>query len=215
MIPNGFTLRRLRGSGAGRRPVGTPLAWRHRPRLVFLGRTGEPRKGLDVLLAAAPAIRRAFPDLEIVVAGEGSRDLPAGCTGLGVVSDQEKAALLRGADVFVAPHRDRESFGIVLLEAMASGAAVVAADLPPFVQLLRDPAAPGRLDRRWVRCSRPATRSRWPRRWSQTLQRPDPARTARAQEVARRYDWSVVGPEIEAAYAAVLADGRRLPEYAG
>ncbi len=57
---------------------------------------------------------------------------------LGAVSDPDKAALLRSVDAYVAPHLGGESFGIVLVEAMASGAPVVAADLPAFVRVLDD-----------------------------------------------------------------------------
>ena len=75
---------------SSRTASGLPTSPRHpeparpadrRPRLLFLGRTDEPRKGLDVLLAALPAIRRAVPDLEVVVAGQGARPLPPGCVG--------------------------------------------------------------------------------------------------------------------------------------
>ena len=111
-------------------------------RMVFLGRVDEPRKGLDVLVAAAAAIRLAVPDLEIVVAGQGNRPLPTGLVDAGVVTDEEKAALLATADCFVAPHRARESFGIVVLEAMASGTPVLASDID---RLLRPVAhRPGR-----------------------------------------------------------------------
>jgi phosphatidylinositol alpha-mannosyltransferase len=184
-------------------PPPTPSG-RRRPRLLFLGRTDEPRKGLDVLLDALPAIRRAEPDLEVVVAGEGHQPLPPGCSRLGRVTEAEKVALLSTADVFVAPQRARESFGIVLVEAMASGVPVVASDLAPFVDLL-GPAGPG---------TAPAGRvfpagdpSALARAVIEELRRPDPARTRRARRRARRYDWSAVGAEIEQVYRSVLTTG--------
>ena len=171
---------------------------------MFLGRTDEPRKGLDVLLDALPAIRRAEPDLEVIVAGEGHQSLPPGCRRLGRVSEADKVALLSSADVFVAPQRARESFGIVLVEAMASGVPVVASDLAPFVDLL-GPAAPGTATAgRVFPAGDPAALAR---AVVDELRRPDPARTRRARRRARRYDWSAVGAEIEQVYRTVLTTG--------
>jgi phosphatidylinositol alpha-mannosyltransferase len=168
------------------------------PRLVFLGRSGERRKGLDVLLAALPALRRAHPDLEVLVAGPGPRALPPGCRSLGLVDETEKRALLRSADVYVAPHTARESFGIVVLEAMASGVPVVASDLAPFAALLggaHDPA--GRLFRRGDPAALAAA-------VSAALAEGRGPRTGRARVLAHRYDWSVVGPEVLGVYDDVL-----------
>jgi phosphatidylinositol alpha-mannosyltransferase len=178
-----------------------PVSTRARRRLLFLGRTDEPRKGLDVLLDALPAIRRAEPDLEVIVAGEGHQPLPPGCHRLGRVSEAEKVALLSTADVFIAPQRARESFGIVLVEAMASGVPVVASDLDPFVDLL-GPAGPERAPAGTVfAAGDPAALAR---AVIDQLRRPDPARTRRARRRARRYDWSAVGAEIERVYRTVL-----------
>ena len=102
---------------------------------MFLGRH-EPRKGLDVLLDALPS---AAADVRLWVGGDGpetagaprpARRRPADRVARSASSDDEKAPALRGADVFCAPSLRGESFGIVLLEAMAAGTAVVASDLP-------------------------------------------------------------------------------------
>ena len=170
-------------------------------RLIFIGRLDEPRKGLDVLLAAVPLIRKARPNLEVVVAGQGSRTLPPWCRYLGTITHEAKIALLGSADVFVAPHLARESFGIVLLEAMASGVQVVASDLPPFVDLLGAPQDEQRLGEVFsVGDHRALARA-----VLQVLDSPDSQRAARAQQAARSYDWSSVGATVLAVYRAALS----------
>lgn len=193
VVPNG-----LRLADFSPRPV-AGAARAQAPRLVFLGRLDEARKGLSVLLRALPALRREFPELEVVLAGPGRHRLPTGVRHVGVVSETGKAALLRSADVFVAPHRERESFGIVLLEAMASGAPVVAADLPAFADLLARPgeAALGELFPAGDTAALAAAVAR-------VLRRPDRLRVARARDAARHYDWSVVGGQLVEVYRGVL-----------
>ncbi len=103
------------------------------PTIFFVGRH-EPRKGLAVLLDAMRDLPR---DVRLWVGGDGpeTAELQARVGGdpritwLGRVSDEEKASRLRGADVFCAPSLGGESFGVVLLEAMAAQAPVVASDL--------------------------------------------------------------------------------------
>jgi phosphatidylinositol alpha-mannosyltransferase len=132
----------------------------------------------------------------------------------GAISNDERAALLAGTDVFVAPHLARESFGIVLLEAMAGGAAVVASDLPAFVDILSAGTAgtAGPSDR----AGRDALLgSIFPAGDSEALAssvaevllRPDPTRTEGARSASRRYDWAVVGNEIVEVYRAAVSAG--------
>ncbi len=107
-------------------------------RILFVGRD-EPRKGLSVLLAA---FRRLPEETELVLVG------PSGSFGervraLGRLADADLRRELARADVLVAPSLGGESFGIVLLEAMAAGLPVVASDIPGYRQLV--PAEAGRL----------------------------------------------------------------------
>jgi phosphatidyl-myo-inositol alpha-mannosyltransferase len=103
------------------------------PTIFFLGRH-EPRKGLAVLLEAMGHLPG---DVRLWVGGEGPEtdDLRARhgdderIEWLGRINDDERAARLRGATVYCSPSISGESFGMVLLEAMASGTALVASDL--------------------------------------------------------------------------------------
>jgi phosphatidylinositol alpha-mannosyltransferase len=106
------------------------------PTIFFIGRH-EPRKGLAVLLSAFGRL----PDTtRLWVAGDGPQTeaLRAGTESetrvewLGRICDEEAASRLRGADVFCAPSTHGESFGVVLLEAMAAHTAIVATDLPGY-----------------------------------------------------------------------------------
>jgi phosphatidylinositol alpha-mannosyltransferase len=126
IIPNGLDVASLRAE--------TP---RRSDRVAFLGRD-EPRKGLDVLLKAWGEVTGAYPGAELVVMGaerEGE-----GPIWMGRVDDVTKARILCSAGIYVAPQTGGESFGIVLLEAMAAGAAVVASDLAPFRDLAGEAA---------------------------------------------------------------------------
>lgn len=111
------------------------------PTIFFVGRH-EPRKGLRVLV---DAIRRLRFDFRLWVGGEGeeTEELQAATAGdpriewLGFIADHEKAARIRGADVFCAPSLHGESFGVVLLEAMAAETPIVASDIPGYRRVAR------------------------------------------------------------------------------
>lgn len=113
--------------------------------VAFLGRNDE-RKGLPILLAAWPQIKAGFPAATLTVIGsDATTDLP-GVRFLGRVSEAEKRTQLGQASVFCAPNLSGESFGIVVVEAMAAGCALVASGLPAFVRVAGDAArfvAPG------------------------------------------------------------------------
>lgn len=114
-------------------------------RIVFLGRFEEDRKGFSLLAEAFNRLAAKFPKLSLDVAGPGNpdnvidaidKDFQNRITFHGRVSDERKAQLLSSGSVYVAPNTGGESFGIVLLEAMASGVAVVASDIPAFERVL-------------------------------------------------------------------------------
>jgi phosphatidylinositol alpha-mannosyltransferase len=140
VIPNGVDAERFRRS--------VPLArWQDGTRnLLFVGRF-EPRKGLLDLLKAYRVLRKTGCQCRLLVVGGGPQEREArryvatrrlvGVEFLGRVSDDEKTQLFRTADVFVAPATGRESFGIVLLEAMAAGAPIVASDIHGYKGVLR------------------------------------------------------------------------------
>ena len=175
------------------------------PRVTFVGRLREPRKGFGILLAAVDEIVRHHPDVEICVAGAGV-PVPVGpnVRYVGELRDLQRNQLLAASDVFVAPHTGRESFGIVLLEALASGAAVVASDLPAFVELLTDAAGPvGRI----VETGSPEHLAR-----AVVLALAEPVPAARGRALAAEFDWRTIGPAVLDTYADALsphAAGRR------
>ncbi len=132
VIPNGVNV--------GRFQRAVPIArWQDgTPNILFVGRL-EDRKGLPHLLKAFRLIRKGGLEARLLVVGSGPQEREArryvmtrglqNVEFLGRVSDAEKAQLFRTADVFVSPATGRESFGIVLLEAMAAGAPIVCSDI--------------------------------------------------------------------------------------
>lgn len=177
--------------------------------VLFLGRFDEPRKGMDVLLGALPAVVQRFPDVEILIVGRGDEDglrddvgeLAAHLRFLGQVDDAEKAAALRSADVYCAPNTGGESFGIVLVEAMAAGAAVVASNLDAFRRVL-DNGTAGRLVP--VADAAALADALIDVLGDDTLR----ARYVKAATAAvRQYDWSEVADEITRVYETVAVAG--------
>ena len=137
VVPNGIYADLYRDGVIDQRWTGNTLG--------FIGRFEEKRKGLDVLVAALPSIIARFPDLKVFIAGPGDAQevlkdidpyLHSRFEFLGRISESEKADFLASVGLYIAPNTGGESFGIILAEALAAGASVVASDIPAFDSLL-------------------------------------------------------------------------------
>ncbi|MEV4284649.1 glycosyltransferase family 4 protein [Nonomuraea bangladeshensis] len=204
LIPNGVTVDRyaraepLEGWGPDGRTIG------------FLGRMDEERKGLPILLEAFAVLAADRPEVKLLVAGPGDEKdvyekIPARfhdrVTVLGMVSEADKIRAYHSVDVFCAPNTRGESFGIVLAEAMASGATVLASDIPAFRKVLGDGQA-GALFANGDSAS-------LAREAGALLDAPE--RRAKLAEEAlvavRKYDWSTVARDVVRVYETVTAAG--------
>lgn len=180
--------------------------------VLFLGRYDERRKGMQVLLRALPAVVAKFPDVQVLVVGRGDADelceeagpLVGHLKFLGQVDDATKASAMRSADVYCAPNTGGESFGIVLVEAMAAGTCVVASDLDAFRRVLADGEA-GRLVR--VDDADALAAGLIDVLGDDGLR--ERLVTTAAQEV-RQYDWSVVASQIMRVYETVAGTGAKV-----
>jgi phosphatidyl-myo-inositol alpha-mannosyltransferase len=203
IVPNGVDVGPFRGAAdalGAERPPGPP-------RVVFVGRL-EPRKGVLVLASAFRELLNSHPDAVLTVIGDGPQrqELAAAMTGIppgqarlaGRVSSAALARTLAEADVAVAPALGGESFGIVLLEAMAARTAVVASDLPGYRSVVTDgrdgvlvpPGDPGRLAATLARLlAAPERRA---------------ALVAAGRETAAAHDWTVVAAQLRRVYADAL-----------
>jgi phosphatidylinositol alpha-mannosyltransferase len=196
-VPNGIDLTR---ATIGPKPCSEQLE------LLFVGRA-EERKGLPVLMRAFEALRGAGVDAHLTVAGASEDEVAPllldteGVDIAGRVSEDEKWRLLHKADLLCAPSLGGESFGIVLLEALASGTPVVCSDIPGYRDVVRhdvegrlvppgDPAALGE-----------AIRGLAVRRGH----REELSVAARTR--AERFAWPHVAEEVEQAYE----DARAVP----
>ncbi len=201
LIPNGVTVSRFEKA--------EPLAgWPGEGGAIgFLGRMDEPRKGLSVLLRAFEVIGAERQDLRLLVAGPGdtaevAARVPSWLRDrvvlLGQVSEPVKVQVYHSVDVFCAPNTGGESFGIVLAEAMAAGAPIVASDLDAFRRVLRGGRA-GELFSSGDAADLAAAIGRL---------LDDPARramlSAAASAAVRDYDWAKIARDVVKVYEAVL-----------
>lgn len=137
VVPNGIYAKRLASGSITSQWTGKTIG--------FIGRFQEPRKGLSLLVDALPHVVERHPEVKVLVAGPGDPEeflasvpnhLQSRFQFLGRITEEEKADFLHSIGVYVAPNTGGESFGIILAEALAAGAAVVASNIPAFDSLL-------------------------------------------------------------------------------
>ncbi len=140
IIPNGIDAQRY---GADVEPL--PWADDGVPRILFVGRFEEARKGFKYLLRAMPLVHQQFPDARLVVVGTGRSERFAGLMErygvrnvdfVGFVPDAEKPRYYASCDVFCAPSVRGESLGVVLLEGMAAAKPIVATDIAGYASVV-------------------------------------------------------------------------------
>jgi len=179
----------------------------------FIGRFDEPRKGLAILLESCEELLKRGEEFRVLIAGPGDPDqfretmsdeLRERTEFLGRVSDKRKQEILRSIALYVAPNTGGESFGIILAEAMAAGAPVVASDLMAFRDVLENGKA-GEI-------FHAGDSSELALQIGRLLN--DPERRAQlkliGQESSFRFDWSNVGESILDIYRMVSASGEKV-----
>ena len=179
----------------------------------FIGRFDEPRKGLSVLVDALPVISRFAPDVKIFVAGPGDPaeviegidpQLRQRFEFLGKITESEKADFMSSVAVYVAPNTGGESFGIILAEALAGGACVVASDIPAFDDLLGhgefgalfESESSTELAKVVIDLLRDETKRK--------------ELSARGKERSKKFDWTVVAQQIYSVYEMSIVGSQKV-----
>jgi len=179
----------------------------------FIGRFEEPRKGLSVLVDALPMISRFAPDVKIFVAGPGDPaeviegidpQLRQRFEFLGKITEYEKADFMSSVAVYVAPNTGGESFGIILAEALAGGACVVASDIPAFDDLLGhgefgalfESESSTELAKVVIDLLRDETKRK--------------ELSARGKERSKKFDWTVVAQQIYSVYEMSIVGSQKV-----
>lgn len=187
--------------------------------LVFLGRVDEPRKGLEILLKAFPLVREEFPELRLLIAGPGDPEelideVPLlhrnAIIHIGKISNDEKPDVFASGTIYVAPNTGGESFGIVLLEAMASGVPVVASNLHAFERVLE-------YGKSGVTFKNEDFQD-LARVLIELLQDEDKLAHLKRAGLARsaQFDWNIVADKVLAVYESVYLPGIKVePDFAG
>lgn len=209
IIPNGVDF----SAFAEAKPRATWSDSEQSPVFCFLGRLDEPRKGLAILVKAIPLVLARFGQARFLIAGPGNAsraraDLePYGenVQFLGPLSEQDKLSLFKSATAYIAPQTGGESFGIVLVEAMAGGCLVVASSIPAFEAVLQQ----GSLGEIFISEDENSLAEKLLAVCENRQQAAHLAR--RGHENVKRYDWSAVTDQVLEVYRRCLAGSEQDP----
>lgn len=179
--------------------------------LLYVGRL-EARKGVTYLLKAFKKLHEKYPDTQLIIGGNGPDraalekqaidDGTGAVLFLGYLEDAHKKELLQRADLFCAPAIYGESFGVILIEALASGQVLVAGNNPGYVSVMKELGATSLVDPRDIEAHAAVLekllydkelRHQY-REW--------------AQNYVKQYDYSVVTDQYEAIYKRLIAEGK-------
>jgi phosphatidylinositol alpha-mannosyltransferase len=199
VVPNGIYAKKFADAHSDPRWTGNTIG--------FIGRFEESRKGLSILVDALPAIIEKIPDIRVLVAGPGNPEtildevepqIRSRFTFLGRISEEDKANFMSSVSIYVAPNTGGESFGIILAEALAGGASVLASDIPAFDSLLGHG--------KYGSLFQSENAQDLAKRAIELLNNPELRRTiARTgREYAQSFDWDVVAERIYDVYEMAM-----------
>ena len=199
IIPNGIDFKKYKNSGTSRQKNQT---------ILFIGRL-EKRKGVQYLLQAFAELLQRQPQAKLVIIGDGSQrnrlenfayqvGIDKRIEFLGFVDEATKRRLLHESAVFCSPALYGESFGIVLLEAMASGLPIVAGDNPGYASVLKEKGT--------LSLVNPKDTIELSRRLELFLTDEEIRRLWRtwAKNYVKQFDYKIIVDEYEKLYKAVL-----------
>jgi len=204
IIPNGIGVEEFRRA----RPRPSALAGNRRV-VLYVGRL-EPRKGVDHLIRAMALVQQSAPDVRLVIVGDGSER--AALTALvgdhsvvqfaGRVADEELIAYVQAADIVCSPALGGESFGIVLLEAMACGKPIVASRIEGYEALVDEAGC--------ARLVTPGDAGALGRELTALLASPESQRRLglAGARAALEYDWAVIARRLDTLYRRVAGVAR-------
>ncbi|MEO0131896.1 MAG: glycosyltransferase family 4 protein [candidate division WOR-3 bacterium] len=189
-----------------------PIYQDNRPKILFLGRI-EPRKGLKYLLLAFRNVVKKFPNALLIIVGKGllgysyqqyiTSEIKNNIHFVGLIPNHIKPQYYASCDVFCAPSVGRESFGIILLEAMATGKPVVASNISGYRTIIEDgvdgylaqPKDPEDIATKIIKILEDAALRK--------------ELGTRARAKALRYSWEKVSAQVEEYYYELIARYKR------